>query len=137
MTVKERNEHLIKKWKFMLEPLDEKKSYQARFAKIFENTALHTDTNMLKIALPLIQRVLYSTPEIKVSNSTKNSEVLGEIETYMLIDGNTIMPDGASSFINKIATIFIEKFNNEEIVKINHIRVSRLGPELTRAIAIF
>lgn len=124
MTTKEKNEHLINKWKFMIEPLDNKKTSQTRFAKMFEHTALHSDTHTLKLVLPLLQRALYALPSIKASTSIKNSLSLGEFEKDLVIDNGIIMPDGASAFIDYMTRSFIEKFESGDIEKINHFRLT-------------
>lgn len=120
MTAKERNEHLINKWSFMLEPLDKKKSSKIRYAKLFENTALYSNTSLIKLALPLLQRIIYTVPTIKISTSSKIIYMLGEFDRNSVLDGLTIMPDGTSVFIDKMAKTFMEKYETE-FEKLNHI----------------
>ena len=119
MTAKEWNEHLVAKWDFMLEPLDQKKTSRARYARMFEQTTLHTNTSTVKLALPLLQKILYTIPDVKVSSSTKTSLLIGEFEKDFVLDGNAIMPDGAASFIDYMANIVDEK--KEDISKLSHI----------------
>ena len=123
MTAKERNEHLVNKWNFMLEPLDKKKSSKTRYAKIFENTALHSNTSTIKIALALLQRMLYAIPTVKASTSGKTTYFLGEFERDLVIDGSTIMPDGASAFIDYVTNLAVERYE-EELEKLHHIMIT-------------
>lgn len=117
----EKNNHLINKWSFMLKNLDSK--YEQNFSKMFESTALHTNTNTIKIALPLLQKLLYLTPKIKFSSTLKNSLLLDTIERELIINGQAIMPDETSEFINHIAKLAASKFESGELIKINHLRI--------------
>ncbi len=126
MTTKERNEHLVRKWNFMLGPLDDKKTSKTRFARIFENTALHSDTNTMKLVLPLLQRLLYTMSNIKVSSSVKNSLSLGSFERDSVIDNQSIMPDGAAAFIDSI----VQNALRLNLEKLNHIRLTEKTDKL-------
>lgn len=122
MTAKEWNDHLIKKWSFMIKPLNQKKTSQTKFAKMFEQTVLYTNTNTVKLALIILQKLLYTLPGIKSSASSKNSIFIGEIEKDSIIDGGILMPDATMSFINYITAIIEER--HDEFEKLNHIMLS-------------
>lgn len=108
----------------MLKPLNDKKSYQARYAKIFEQTSMNSDTKVIKITLPLLQRILYQYPEIKSSGSHKTRIGLAAFDKNIVLDGNTIMPDGAAAFIDFVVN---ENKEVEELEKIHHIHLVTAG----------
>ncbi len=123
MTTKEKSEHLVSKWAFMLEGLDTHKANQITFAKVFETTAMNSNSNTIKLVLPILQRLFYTLPELKYSASPKSSIMLGLTERDLVIDGWSIMPDGALKFIDSVVANAVGKYQSEEFVKISYIRL--------------
>ena len=119
---KEKDVYLINKWSFLLDGLNKK--HHKSYAKMFENSSMNSDTNTIKLVLPMLKRILYFNPEIKLSQTSKNILSVGSIDFELVIDGKTIMPDGASAFIDYITKVVTEKFESKELQKLNHIRLT-------------
>lgn len=123
MTTKERNENLVNKWSFMVSDISEKKSHKTRFAKLFENTTLKSETKYLKIVIPILQKFLYINPDVKISSSSKNSIHILSINETDIIDNNVIMPDFAIAFVKSCAISLQDNFDSGELEKIHCLQI--------------
>lgn len=130
MTVKEKNERLLEKWSFLIDEIADKKSLRIRFAKIFENTALYSDTAYSKIAFAILQRFLYTHPSIKLSSSIKNSIDIDRIDKEVALDSGQIMPDAVANFVMHVNNILTGLIESETLEKINHIQIKNSSSSL-------
>jgi len=118
-----KNDYLLDKWYFMLISLNQKKSNQLTYAKMFESVSLKSNTNMAKLVLSLLLKILYYIPDLKFSLSHKNKIFISSIDKELVIDGFTIMPDGAHKFIDDVVKIVQKKYNSGELIKLNSIQL--------------
>ncbi len=116
------NDYLIDKWGFMLISLDQHKTKQSAYAKMFEHTSLNSSTGTIKLVLPILLKTLFYIPDLKFSSSHKNELFISSIEKDLIID-RSIMPDGAIVFIDNIVKIIKQKYESGELTKINCIRL--------------
>jgi len=116
-------DYLIDKWSFMLFYLDQKKANQISYAKIFEHTSLNSSTNTIKLVLSILLKILFYIPNLKFSPSHKNELFIGSIEKNLIIDGLSIMPDSAIAFIDYILKTIKQKYESNDLTKINCIRL--------------
>lgn len=130
MTTKEKNDHLVDKWLFMVSDLSDKKSYQTRFAKLFENTTLKSETKYLKIVIPILQKFLYRNPDVKLSSSSRNSLHISSINKSEIIDNNIIMPDFAIAFVESCSKSLQDNFDSNTLEKINCLQISNSGRQI-------
>jgi len=124
MTAKEKNEHLVSKWNFMLESLDNHKTNRVTYAKVFEATAMNSNSNTIKLVLPFLQRLFFTLPDLKFSATSKHSMLIGATDRDLVIDGWSIMPDGAAKFISDLITSTVDKFKSGDLEKIAYVRLT-------------
>ena len=120
---KEKNDSLITKWGFMLDALDDSKASQSTYAKMFEATVMHTNSSTIKLVLPALQRILKAIPEMKFSPSPKNQVTVATMDRELIIDGWTIMPDGAGVLLTNVVKNVIQKFESGDVIRLGYIRL--------------
>lgn len=119
-----KQDYLIKKWKFLLQGLSEKKSVQYKFAKIYEKSSLMNSFEDFKLIVAILYRTFKRLDTLYLSNSKKNHIEIRRIEEYSLFDYDKILIDFFESFTDRCADTIIEKIGTGEVEKIGFLKIN-------------